>query len=193
MVNRSVAVLETTRRHRFSADDYHRMDEAGVFPPDDRRYELLDGEVLVMGPIGVRHSGCVVRLNHEFSALGSRAVVSVQGPLRLDDHSEPLPDLMLLCPPVTTYDDRHPTAADVLLLVEVADSSLAFDQREKLPRYAAAGVREFWLIDLKTNRVEIHREPDGDTYREKRTFMRGDTVTPTAFPDHELSVDDLLP
>lgn len=193
MANGSVAALETTRRHRFSVDDYHRLGAAEMLPPDHERFELIDGEILVTGPIGVRHANCVDRLGAALSGLGPRAVVRVQGPLRLDDHSEPLPDLMLLAPPLAAYAERPPAPADVLLLVEVADASLAFDRREKLPRYANSGIPEVWLVDLVANRVEAHREPAGDHYRETRTAARGGRIAPASFPHLTLSADDLLP
>ena len=132
---------EPALRHRFDVDDYYRMAEAGILSPEDR-VELIEGEIVDMAPIGSAHGGTVVSLTELVARLvaDGKVLVSVQGSLRLDRHNEPQPDLMLLRPRADRYRDSHPTAADVLLLVEVADSSLAYDRGPKLALYARHGV-----------------------------------------------------
>jgi hypothetical protein len=180
------------RRRRFTVDDCHRMAEAGILGEDDR-VELVDGEIVEMAPIGPRHAGHVKRLNALFtSRLGPRAVVSVQDPATLSEHSEPRPDLALLRPRADFYRGGHPRPEDILLLVEVAETTAAFDRQVKVPLYASAGVREVWLLDLTAGRLEVHRDPAAGRYRDVRTLAPGDRLAPEAFPDLALEVADLL-
>ena len=179
-------------RRRFTVDEYHRMAEAGILGEDDR-VELLDGEVVEMTPIGPRHAGGVNRLNRIFTArLGERAVVCVQNPIVLGRHWEPQPDLVLLRPRDDFYTGAHPRPGDVLLTVEIAETSLEGDRRVKVPAYARSGVPEAWLLDLPGDRLEAHRDPGPEGYRDVRALARGERVAPEALPDLELSVDELL-
>lgn len=180
------------KRRRFTVDDYYRMAEVGILTEDDR-VELLDGEIVQMSPIGSDHAGHVKRLNALFtSRLGARVVVSVQDPVRLSSHSEPQPDLTLLRPRADFYTRAHPQPDDVLLLIEVADTSVETDRRVKMPLYARAGLREVWLVDLTADRVEVYRKPAADGYRASRTLARGEGLSPQAFSELALGVDDLL-
>lgn len=179
-------------RRRFNVDDYYRMAEAGILGADER-VELLDGEVVPMSPIGRRHQACVDRLTQLFVArCQGRAVVRVQGPVRLDEYWEPEPDLSLLRPRNDFYDEGHPGPADVLLLVEVCDTSIEADRRIKLPQYARTGIAEAWLLNIEADTLEVYRQPAAGAYAE-RTVVRGDErVAPLAFPDLTVSVSDLL-
>jgi len=178
--------------HRFTVDDYHAMAAAGALKPDDR-VELIDGEILDMTPIGSRHAAAVDILNRWLViGCGSRAIIRVQGPLRLDLHSEPEPDLLALVPRDDFYRDKPPAASDVLLLIEVADSSLSYDRRVKLPLYARAAVREAWLVDLVRNEVEVRREPGPDGFAQVEHCGRGTALSPAAFPNLSLAIGDLL-
>ena len=161
-------------RHLFDVDDYYRMAEAGILSREDR-VELIEGEIVDMAPIGSAHAGTVnrlARLAAKAMAEGS-VLVSMQNPLRLDAHSEPQPDLMLLRPRADDYRDSHPTPADVLLLVEVADSTLAYDRGPKLALYARHGVPEVWIVDLGGRVVEICRQPGPDGYAERQRVVNG--------------------
>jgi Uma2 family endonuclease len=141
--------------HRFTVDDYHAMARAGVLRDDDR-VELIEGEIVDMTPIGSRHAAVVDLLTRWLvMGCGTRAIVRVQGPVRLGAHSEPQPDLLVLEPRDDFYQRKPPTGDDVLLLIEVADSSLQYDQAVKLPLYARAGVREVWLVDLVRDEVNV--------------------------------------
>ena len=180
--------------HRFTVTDYYRMADAGVLKPD-ARVELLDGEVFDMMPIGPFHSGVGTRLQRLFERLPEpdRWIVRCQYPVRLNDGSEPLPDLALVRPREDFYTGGHPTPADVFLLVEVADSSLQFDREKKLPLYARAGVAEFWLVNLVARNVEVYRRPDGaGGYGEAFVAAGTDALAPAAFPDAGLTVAQLL-
>ncbi|MGH9117547.1 MAG: Uma2 family endonuclease [Acidimicrobiales bacterium] len=185
-----MATRPATRR--FTVDDYYRMADAGVLGPEDR-VELIDGEIIEMAPIGSRHATCVRALTRVLSAqVGDSAVVSVQSPVRLDDFSEPEPDVALLRPPPDRYASAHPEPADVLLLVEVADTTQSYDRSRKLPRYAAAGIAEVWLVDLATGTVEAHRDPARDGYASVVVAGAPDTVSPHLLPGVSVEVADLL-
>jgi len=151
------SILEAV--HAFTVDDYHRMTEAGILSADERT-ELIEGVVVTMSPIGAPHFVTVLLLDQLLrNAVGTRAVVSVQGPVRLPPRSEPQPDLALLRPPASRYKAALPGPADVFLLVEVSDSTLARDRDVKAPLYAAHGIPEYWLVDLDAQEVLIHRDP----------------------------------
>ena len=179
-------------RHRFTWDDYHAMVAAGALKDDDR-VELIEGEIVDMTPIGSRHGAAVDLLNRWLvMGCGTRAIVRVQGPVRVGAHSEPQPDLLALVPRDDFYRDKSPTADDVLLLIEVADSSLQYDQTVKLPLYARAGVREVWLVDLVRNEVQVHREPTPSGFGFVERRGRGSLVEPIALSGLSLQVDELL-
>jgi Uma2 family endonuclease len=178
--------------HRFNVADYYRMGETGVLKPDSRT-ELLAGKIIDMLPIGSFHGGSVNRLNRLFNKLSKgRWLVAAQNPVHLDDYSEPLPDLMLLKPDPNDYMDQHPTPADVFLLIEVADTSLAYDREQKLPAYGRAGIAEVWILNLREKMIEVYREPNFRGYSSSEKVGTGQTIAPLAFPDAVLAVDDLL-
>jgi Uma2 family endonuclease len=179
-------------KHRFNVGEYYRMAETGVLRPD-ARVELLDGEIIDMSPIGPFHGGVVKRLNKLFSRMAKdRWLVSTQDPVRLDDHSEPEPDLMLLKHMADDYTSRHPKPEDVFLLIEVSDSTLVFDREEKLPAYGRAGIAEVWIVNLVDETVEVYREPNFGGYSAKTVLRAGDQAKPQAFPDVIVDVGELL-
>ncbi len=188
-----MTVTELITRRRFTVDEYHRMAEAGILHEDDR-VELIEGEIVEMSPIGRRHQACVDRLTHWLvPALRGRAIVRVQGSVRLSDISAPQPDVLLLRPRQDFYATVDPGSDDVVLAIEVADTSLRYDQGIKVPLYARHGIPEVWVVDLAEERVLVYREPDpGVGYRAVEVLGRGDRLAPHAFPDLELAVDDLL-
>jgi Uma2 family endonuclease len=179
-------------KHRFSVREYYRMAETGVLR-SDARVELLDGQITDMSPIGPFHGGVTKFLTEFFVVVAKgRWTISVQDPVRLDDHSEPEPDLMLLKPAADFYRNRHPLPDDVFLLVEIADTSLARDQEEKLPAYARAGIAEVWIVDLNEQTIEIYRQPHFAGYGEKAILREGDKASPQSFPDAVVDVAELL-
>jgi len=178
--------------HRFTVDEYHRMGDAGIFPPD-ARVELLDGEIVEMSPIGPRHAGCVNRLTTLLvRAVGLRAVVTVQNPVVLDAHGEPQPDLALLRPRADWYATAHAEPGEIFLLIEVMDSSTVYDRGRKIPAYARTGVSEVWLVDIGARHIEIYRDPMGPGYAEIRNASPGDVIIPHALPGVTLAVSDIL-
>jgi len=184
--------MKVPKTRRFTVDEYYRMAEAGILREDDR-VELLNGEIVRMSPIGKDHAACVDVLTELFVALvRGRAQVRIQGPVRLGRHGEPQPDVALLGPRADRYRSGHPEPPDVLLVVEVADTSLDYDREVKIPEYARAGISEAWLVDLVGEAVEVHRDPAPDGYRDVRRARRGETVDVAAFPGIEIGVDDIL-
>ena len=181
--------VERTRR-LFTIEEYVQMHEAGIFA-DDERIELIDGEIVEMSPIGDPHAAFVVNLTHLFvNAVGDRALVRVQGPVRVPPRSLPQPDLALLRP--RSYKRQSATTSDVLLVLEVADTSLRYDRAVKLRLYARAGIPEYWIVDAKAETVEIHRAPSGETYAERLQPARGTSVAPLALPDAAIAVDAIF-
>jgi Uncharacterized protein conserved in cyanobacteria len=169
------------------------MGEAGVFGEDDR-VELLDGQIYAMSPIGSEHAACVDRLTKLFVLhTGENAIVRVQNPVWLNETSEPEPDLALLSPRDDDYAARHPRPDEVILVVEVADTSAAFDRNAKRPLYARAGIPEFWIIDLAEDRIEVHRAPQDDEYTEKQHVEGGQSISVQALPALDpVAVQDVL-
>ncbi len=187
-----VVALTLPERYRFTAEQYTRLGEMGILGAEDR-VELMDGEILAMGDIGHRHAGQVNRLNRVLSHNSEKMMaVSVQNPLDLGQRYQPQPDLMLLREHADDYAGELPTAADVLLLVEVADSSLVYDQRIKLPLYAQAGIAEVWIVNLDAHQLEVYTQPQGAAYTATRVVQRGETVQIGALPAVTLQADDIL-
>lgn len=182
----------TPLRRRFTVDEYECMIATGILK-EDERLELLSGEIVAKMPIGSRHQGCVNYLGAVFTpGVAGAAIVHTQGPVRLTPDSEPEPDVMLLRPRLDFYRAANPTPEDVLLLIEVADSSLDHDLLIKLPGYAAAGIAEVWIIDLNGRRLLVFRRPIPDGYHDRVEYQPGATVAPIAFPALTLSVSDIL-
>ena len=168
------------------------MAETGVFPPD-ARVELLDGRILDMSPIGPFHGGVTKFLNKNFTAAAKgRWIMAVQDPVRLDEHSEPQPVIMLLKPVADFYRKRHPQPEDVFLLVEISDSTLVADQEDKLPIYGRTGITEVWIVNLIEETIEIYREPHLAGYASKTILRSGDKAKPQAFTDAAVDVAELL-
>ena len=179
-------------RRRFTVEEYHRMAEVGIFHPDER-VELIEGEVVQMSPISPRHAGCVINANRLFiMRLGDRAVVSPQKPVVIQPRSEPQPDLLLLRPRAVSYSREHPTPEDVLLAVEVADTTVRFDRLVKARLYARAGIAEFWLFLTTDGLLEVYRGPGPDGYSNVTQHGAGQTLSPLAFSDVSFSVTDFF-
>lgn len=179
-------------RRRFTVDEYHRMAKAGILREDDR-VELLDGEIIEMAAIGSRHFAAVNRMGRLFIGQAARRyIVSVQNPVRLSRYSEPQPDVVLLRYRDDDYESALPGPEDVLLVVEVADTTATTDRRVKLPKYAAAGIPEAWLVNLPRNSIEVHREPRDGRYQQVNVYRRGDSIAVVALPDVVIAVDSIL-
>lgn len=183
----------TVARRRFNVDEYYRMAEVGILGTDER-VELIEGEIIEMAAIGSKHAGCVRRLTRFLvRAVGDRGLVSVQSPVRLSDLSEPEPDAAVLRPRQDDYSERHPGPSDVLLVIEVADATVAYDREEKALLYALAGITEYWLLNIQADEVEVYRRPSPDGYRDVRKHGRSGVLHPVASPGLEVPVAAILP
>jgi Uma2 family endonuclease len=180
------------QKHYFNVDEYYRMAEVGLLSEDDR-VELIEGEIIEMSPIDSTHGGTVKRSSSFLNRkLGDICVISVQDPIRLNDFSEPQPDLALLKPRKDFYSKTHPKAEDVLVVIEMADTSLAYDRNVKLPLYARAGIAESWLIVLAKEVIEIHTQPKNGKYQKTQRLKRGKALVSPTIPSFSCKVDDLL-
>lgn len=179
-------------RRVFTVDEYHRMAAAHIFGEDDR-VELIEGEVVQMTPVGSRHAACVKRLIRLLDrGAGERAIVGAQDPIRLGTRSEPQPDVVLLRPRPDFYAAAHPGPDDVILVIEVAETSAEYDRSIKVPLYGQAGIPEAWLVDLAGDCVEVFRTPAPQGYREVQRVQRGQSLSPQVFPDVEFTVDEVI-
>lgn len=187
----AIQPIREPTRHHLTTHDFHRMGEAGVFSEDDR-IELIEGELIDMAPIGSLHAGTVMRLTGLFNhALGGRAILSLQNPILLAEQSEPQPDVAVLRNRADFYRNSHPVPKDILLLVEIADTSLGYDRDVKIPLYARHGIPEVWLVDLSARNVEIHRHPTRRGYRELLRPENSESVALSMMPGVSISLDDL--
>jgi len=175
----------------FTSDEYHRMLRAGILSEDDR-VELIEGDIVKMSPIGSRHAACVKHLNSILSRRLDQVIISIQDPIVLNDYSEPQPDVAILKPRDDYYAGSLPTADDVLLIIEVADTSLEYDRNVKLPLYAKSGIPEVWIAALPEDLVEAHSDPVSGTYQKVRYLHRGESISPANLPATVLTIDEIL-
>ena len=184
--------LATPARRLFTVDDYHAMARAGILSEDDH-VELIEGEIVMMSPVGSRHAACVdILAELLIRAADQRTAVRVQSPIRLDESTEPEPDLCVLLRRDDAYSESLPQPEDVLLVIEVSDTTLDYDRRVKARVYARHGIRQFWLVDLGSCTVETYRAPGPDGYGERSVHDVGDRV-PVPGLEIDLEVGTLFP
>ncbi len=190
-VEPEISSVQITRR-RFSVDDYYHMLEAGILTEADR-VELIDGEVCEMSPIDPIHAANVMRLDRQLQKLvGDQAIVNVQNPIRLNDHNEPQPELTVLRWNDDFYAQQHPTPADVLIAIEVANTSLVYDRKEKLPRYAEANIPEVWLVNIGRKTVEQYTKPLNGQYTAMQVVVPGQSITAQTINELQIPVDQIF-
>ena len=183
-------MVAKTKPRLFNVDEYYAMADAGILTEDDR-VELLDGEIVAMSPIGSLHADCVGILTNLLAAqVGRRALVWVQNPIRLGERTEPQPDLVLA--KWRSYSSAHPGPEDVLLLIEVSDTTIESDRGVKLPLYARSGIREVWIVNLPAQIVEVYSEPAGSEYTRSRVVGAGGELVPGALGDVSLSASQVF-
>lgn len=187
-----MAVEVAATRRRFTRTEYHRMAEVGILRQRDR-VELICGEIVEMTPIGRRHGAFVDNLSRLFiQRVPADLTVRVQGPIVLADDTELEPDLTLLRPRDVPYKDRDAAAEDALLVIEVAETSLAYDRSTKARLNAGAGIPEYWVVDCAAETIEVHRGPSAGSYRDVRLVVSPATLSPQAFPDVELTTTEIF-
>ncbi|MGK7958660.1 MAG: Uma2 family endonuclease [Crocosphaera sp.] len=175
---------------KFSVNEYHKMAETGILTPEDR-VELIRGEIITMSPIGRKHAAAVNRLNYILcKKFPDKAIVSVQNSIRLDNYSEPQPDIVLLKPRSDFYESKIPESDDIYLLIEVSDSTIKYDQEIKLPLYAESNINEVWIINLNNTTLEVYRQPQDKTYLEQQKNVK--SISPLAFSDITLTINDIF-
>jgi Uma2 family endonuclease len=180
------------KRRQFTVYDYHRMGKAGILLEDDR-VELIYGEILAMSPIGNPHNAAVDRATRALvQTLGDRAIVRVQGSVQLDMYNEPQPDIVLLKPRDDFYAVGGAKRSDILLIIEMADSSLRFDKKVKARLYAEMGVPEYWVADLSSDCVFCYSDPHEKAYRLVRQFQKEEFIAPELLPECRIPVSSLL-
>ncbi len=180
------------QRYLISVTEWHKMGEYQIFQPETR-LELLEGEIIKMSPIGFLHAECVTHLIHLFvpQVIGV-AKVSVQSPIQLSDFSEPEPDLVLLRPSSQLYQNGHPTPTDILLLIEVSDTTLKYDRQRKMPLYAREGITESWLVNLEAKQVEVYLNPTAAGYTKIKKATRNDTLIPSQLPQVKIPLAEIF-
>lgn len=189
-----IAAAETNiSRRLFTVEEYYRMAEVGIIRPEDR-VELIGGEILNMAAAaGGWHSYVVFNLMNIFvRLLGNRAAVRVQDSVPMAPNNAPEPDVFLLHPPLSRYKGRLPAPDEILLVIEVADTSLNVDRKIKGPLYARYNVQEYWIVNINERQIEVHWQPDGEKYQSIDIRHEGETVSPLAFPDIQLAVAEIL-
>lgn len=180
------------QKWHFNVEQYYRLAEAGVLKPDDR-VELIEGEIIRLSPIGSAHAASVSRTNYALQPLSrDQFIVAIQNPVRLSDFSEPVPDIALLKPRQDFYAERHPEPEDVLLIIEVADTTLLSDRNVKIPLYARFAIPESWLVNLPEKAIEVYHDPVDGRYRKSLKFKRGDVLSSPTVPGLSLKVDDII-
>ena len=193
LASSTMAVIDKPQRRRLTVDDFANMCAAGILTADDR-VELIDGELVEMPPMGPEHAGIVNELANVLPArLGETASLRVQSSVQLTRYTQPEPDLAVVGRDPRLYLQRHPQPSDILIAIEVADSSLSYDREEKMPRYAAAGVPEAWLVDVKAKTITVYTEPRAAGYRSVLTLAWTEEVVATAIEGLSLVFEDILP
>ncbi|WP_246828927.1 Uma2 family endonuclease [Synechococcus sp. PCC 7502] len=179
-------------RHKFTVEQYHQMAANGILSQSDR-LELINGEIIEISPIGMLHASCVRRIINLLAAkLGDLAIIDAQNPVKLNNSSEPQPDIALLRKHDHFYATAHPQPQDIFLLIEVADTTISTDRTIKVPLYASSGVIELWLVDLNYQIIEVYAEPIGDHYRYIKQFKAGQTIYLKSFPRIDIEVNQII-
>lgn len=177
---------------RLSVQDYYRMVEAGILAPDEQ-VELIEGQLYRMAAKGTLHSATITRIKRLLEArLGNRVLLRFQDPVRLSDDSEPEPDVAVVQPDPLDYEDHHPMPVEIYLLIEVSDRTLKRDRDLKAPTYARSGIREYWIVDVNARQLYVFREPEVEGYTNFVVLAESDLISPLAFPDCQVPVQDLL-
>ena len=177
---------------KFTVEEYEKMATEGIIKSDEK-VELIRGEIIKMSPMGTRHASIVDRLIQLFyQKLGQKIILRVQNPIRLNNNSQPEPDLSLLIPRSDFYVAAYPCPQDIYLIIEVSDSTLDYDRYTKIPLYAEANIKEVWIINLKEECVEVYRYPLNGSYQDMQKYYRGESIFIEFFPEIELTLTEIL-
>lgn len=175
-----------------SVQEYHRMAEIGIFHPEER-VELIAGQIIRMSAKGTAHESAITRTERLFrQRLGEQVLLRLQSPVQLDDYSEPEPDIAVVMPNPLDYDDHHPTASEVFLMIEIADSSLKYDREVKAPVYARSGIVDYWVLDVNARKLHVYHLPSQNGYQSEAILTEDVTISPLAFPECVIAVREML-
>ncbi len=187
-----ISKVNVNNKYLFNINQYHQMIAQGILTKYDK-IELINGELITMSPVGIKHIAIVNRLNRILSKkLADKVLISVQNPILLHDQSEPEPDLVLLKPSADDYENKRPEIEDILLVIEVSDSTLKFDRTVKIPLYSEAKIMETWLIDINNECIEIYRYANNESYDQMQRYHLGQTLSILAFPELNLTVNEIF-
>lgn len=190
IANPTIPTIPT--KHRFTVEQYSKMGEVGIFGME-QRMELIEGEIIEMSPIGAKHAGSINRLNRIFASLvGNQAIISIQNSIRINNYSEPQPDIAILYWREDFYVESLPLPSEVFLLIEVADSTLKYDREVKAIIYAKAGIPELWIANLEAQIFEVYRQPSDTGYQQVQIYGKGEVINLLMLPDVAISVDDIF-
>jgi Uma2 family endonuclease len=183
----------TLQLRMWTVEEYHRMAEAGIFGAEER-VELLEGKIIWMVAKGTAHRPALGRTDYLLkNRLGNRAWVSIQDPVKLNERSEPEPDVAVVKIDPLDYADHHPTPSEVYLIIEVADSSLKLDCETKAKAYSKAGIIDYWVLDVVSRQLHVFCQPTEDGYQSQEIFAEDGTISPLEFPDLQIGVFEMLP
>lgn len=184
--------IAAVKPKKFRVEEFRKMTEIGILP-EESGWEIIDGYLIDKMTIGSKHASVVKRLNRVLTNLvGIQAVISIQDPIHIDNYNEPEPDVVLLAPRDDFYAEGHPTPQDILLLIEVSDSTVEYDRVIKKTLYAEAGIVEFWLVNLKDETIEVYTQPKNGGYYSARILESGESVKATAIENLTLAVEEIL-
>ncbi|MEB3342078.1 Uma2 family endonuclease [Okeania sp.] len=184
--------IKTPRQRLWTVEEYYRIAETGILDPSER-VELIEGKIMRMAAKSMAHVIAGRRSRDLLEArLGERVLVWTQDPICLDDYSEPEPDIALIIPPLERYRYSHPTTSDIYLIIEIADTTINNDCRDKSKIYARSGVADYWVLDVVVRQLHVFREPTKDSYKKESIFSENEMVSLLAFPDVNLVVEEML-
>ncbi|MDB9508344.1 Uma2 family endonuclease [Microcystis aeruginosa CS-338/01] len=177
---------------KFTVEEYEKMANEGIIKPDEK-VELIRGEIIKMSPMGTHHAASIYRLTQLFyRKFGDLILLGVQNPIRLNNNSQPEPDLSLLIPRSDFYVAAYPCPQDIYLIIEVSDSTLDYDRYTKIPLYAEANIKEVWIVNLKEECLEVYRYPLQGSYQDMQKYYRGESIFIESFPEIELTFTEIL-
>ncbi|MCU7244872.1 MAG: Uma2 family endonuclease [Microcystis aeruginosa WS75] len=177
---------------KFTVEEYEKMTTQGIIKPDEK-VELIRGEIIKMSPMGTRHAAGIDRLTQLlYQKFGDLILLGVQNPIRLNNNSQPEPDLSLLIPRSDFYVAAYPCPQDIYLIIEVSDSTIDYDRNTKIPLYAEANIKEVWIINLKEECLEVYRHPLHGSYQAIQKYYRGESIFIESFPEIELTLIEIL-
>ncbi|MBV6624041.1 MAG: Uma2 family endonuclease [Rivularia sp. (in: Bacteria)] len=185
--------INTINLRLWTVEEYHQMAEAGIFD-EDERVELLEGKIIYRDKVGIAHSCAVGRINYLLQKLlQNRSLISVKNPIQLDDYSEPEPDITVVKIDLLDYADHHPTPDEVYLVIEVADTTFKKDCETKGKAYAAAGIINYWVLDVINRQLHVFREPSENGYKSEVILKEGNSISPLKFSDLNINILEMLP